>query len=59
MTMREVDWGYLESPVGIPLVHLEALDCHGEPQVFSAAYVCEPPVVLNPPDAYELSSENI
>ena len=59
MVTREVDQSYLERPVGSFLVHIEALDGYGQPRVFSLAHVRESGVVMDLPDAYELSSENV
>jgi len=57
--MWRVCHGYLENPVEVPLVYLEALDRHWESQVLSATYFREPAVVKNPPSVYELSLKNI
>ena len=57
--MRKADRRYLEDPVGVPLVHLEALDGHKGSRVFPIAHVCEPAVVTNPPDAQELLLEKV
>jgi len=55
----EVDQKYLEHLVGVPLVHLETLDGHGQSQVFALAHVCKSTVVVIPPNAYELLSKDI
>lgn len=57
--MRKDDWRYLEDPTGILLVHLEILDSHETSRVLSIAHVCEPTVVVDPPDADELCFKNI
>jgi len=53
--------GYLECPVGITLVRPEAFDGDGELEfrVFSITHVCKPALVVNPPDADELSLKHI
>jgi hypothetical protein len=57
--MHDVGCKYLENTVGISLVHLETLDGHGGSQVFSVAHVCEPTVVVNVPDAYEVVLKDV
>jgi len=59
MVTREVGRMYLEYPVRIPLVHLEAFDSHEGSQVFSIAHVCGPAVVMNIPNTYGLPLKNI
>jgi len=55
----KADQRYLENLVGVPLVHLETLDGHGQSQVFALAHFCEPTVVVNPPNTYEFPSKDI
>ena len=55
----EVDRKHLEHSVGIPLVHPETFDGHGQPQVCSLAHLCEPGVAMDSPNAYELPLKNI
>lgn len=57
--MHEVGRRYLENPVRIPLVHLEAFYCHREPQVFSVAHVREPAMIVDSSDVYESLLKNI
>jgi len=59
MVTREIDQSYLEHPVGVSLVHLEAFDGYGQPRVFSIAHVCKPGMVMDLPDAYKLPPENV
>lgn len=45
---------YLESPVGIPSIHLEMFNSHGGSRVFSVAHVCKPTAAADSSDVYGL-----
>ena len=59
MGICKVNRRYLESLVGVTLVHLEVLDGYGTSQLFSVAHICESAVVVDTSDVYDLVSENI